>query len=485
MFSQLCRSFFVRYAKSLDSAMKVLLTHAYFLNEDRVGQRDMTPYPPLGILYISTYLKKNNIEHSVFDTTFSSKIDLLHYISEEKPDLIGFHSGLASKLNVLEIVNEIKNNIFLKNTRIIIGGPDVSFNIENYLQYGADFLVIGEGEITLFELIKTLEEKKDPAMIKGIAFKNEMGEIIRTQTRERIKNLDILGCPNREAIDIQKYFNSWNEKHGYMSANISTQRGCPFSCNWCCSGVFGHTFVQRSVDNVIDEITYLVQTYGIQSVRFVEDLFTINRSWTMDFCEKLTHLKLPLTFECTTRAETLTDETIQLLKMAGCSQLWIGAESGSQQVLNAMNTQTEIGKLIIAFKLLKKYSIEAGVFIMLGYPGESRKDIIRTMQLIKQARPDYFAISLSYPIKGTDFYNVTETQFTHIDPWSTSTDIDIEFKRTYSKRFYRFAMSWMVNEMNYYKIRRISYKAIRSKFKSIIAFNLMNLEVLYSGLSIS
>jgi anaerobic magnesium-protoporphyrin IX monomethyl ester cyclase len=457
--------------------MKVLLTHGYFLRESENELEKRKPYPLLGILYISAFLKKNSMVHSVFDSTFSSKQELFDYILNEKPDIIGFYVSLLTKLNILKIILQIRNNEVLKNTKIILGGPDVSYNIENYLHNGADVLVIGEGEISFYELLLAIEGNRDISDVNGIAFCSENGDIVSTLPRVRIDNLDNLDWPNRESIDIKIYLETWKTYQGFTSLNISTQRGCPFSCKWCSRGVFGHKFIQRSVDSVVKEIEYLAQTYQVQSIRFVEDLFTLDQAWIKMFCESLIHKKLPVTFECTTRAETLNEEIILLLKKAGCYQIWIGTESGSQDVINTLNTKTDINKIISALQLIKKNGIETGTFIIIGFPGEKRIDIIKTMDFLRTVNPDHTAFSIAYPIKGTDFYNEVEPVFKRIPEWSLSTDRAIEFKQMYNRRFYKYAMSWMANEMKYSKNKKTDLLfAVKSKIKSILSFHLMNLE---------
>jgi anaerobic magnesium-protoporphyrin IX monomethyl ester cyclase len=461
--------------------LSILLTHGYFLTDGRNDRQSTRPYPPLGLLYVSAYLKKNNIEHQVFDSTFTFKKDLIDYVKKEKPEIIGFYVNLMTRPKILEIISEIRKDQNTANSKIVLGGPDVTYNIKNYLENGADYLVIGEGEITFFELIKALDDKKNIDTVNGIAYKNANDNIISTPRRQRIKEIDILGFPNLEAIKLQKYFEIWNNRYGYPSLNISTQRGCPYSCNWCSKGVFGTSLVQRSVESVVAEIEYLIKTYNIKYITFVEDLFTIQKEWVKKLCFLVLQKKLTISFECTTRAEHLDEELIYFMKKAGFKQIWIGAENGSQKVIDAMNTKSNLNQINRTMQMLKKVGIRTGTFIMLGYPGETKEDIFQTMKFLKQSNPDNYAISLSYPINGTHFY--AEVNFTKVPEWKSSSDRDIDFKRTYNRLFYDFAIRWIVNEFNFYKNVSngsiLHWNTVLYKIKAVTAFLSCQLIIIY------
>ena len=458
--------------------MKVLLSHGYFLHDHKDDLKIMKPYPLLGILYLSAYLKKNNLEHHVFDTTFSSKEELLAYVLNEKPDIIGFYVNLLTKPNILDIIVNIRSHEDLSKTVIVLGGPDVTYNTEGYLSFGADFLVIGEGEISFYELVKAIEGDTDFSEVHGIAYKNGNGEIVRTLAPHRIDYFDKLNWPNREAVDFKIYLEAWKNHHGYTSLNVSTQRGCPYSCKWCSQGVFGHRLIKRPVKDVIDEVEFLYKTYQVQSIRFVEDLFTLDQEWIKAFCEALSERKISISFECTTRAETLNEAMILMLKEAGCREIWIAAESGSQQVVDNMNTKVEIKKIITTLQLIKKIGIKTGTFIIIGYPGETLGDIFKTMQFLREAAPDYTAFSLAYPIKGTDFYTEVESDIEKSSPWPLSTDIDIRFKQIYSRKFYKYALAWLRNETISKSKMMAGLHRFYFRLKSMAAFILMNLEAL-------
>ncbi|HSW56223.1 MAG TPA: radical SAM protein [Ignavibacteriaceae bacterium] len=454
--------------------MKVLLTHGYFLNEDPTEQRIMKPYPPLGILYISTYLKEHGIDNKVFDTTFSSKNEFKKYLVDEKPDYIAIYVNLMTKINVLDIIKYIKSTDSIKSAKIILGGPEVRYNATDLLELGADFVVIGEGEETTLELINRLEMKnaKDFKNINGIGFKDEKGKIVFNAERSLISDIDTLPVPNRNGIDIRKYQEAWKERHGMNAVSVSTMRGCPYTCRWCSRAVYGLTYRRRSPEKVVEELLQIKQEYNPDTIWFVDDVFTISHKWLAGFNEELKRKNLKIKYECITRADRMNEEVIETLKDSGAFRVWIGAESGSQRIIDAMDRRVKVEQVREMIQLAKKHDIETGTFIMLGYPGETEKDIEQTITHLKKSNPDHFTITVAYPIKGTEFYEEIESSQLNAFDWEKHSDRDRDFIRTYSKKYYDFAVRRVVNEVRYHQKRNngfINTETAVLKLKSIAA----------------
>ena len=453
--------------------MKVVLTHGYFLEEDEKEQKIMRPYPPLGLLYVSSYLESNSVEHEVFDSTFLSsekwKKDLLAY----QPDLVSFYTNLMTKVKIFELVKWIATQSILKNTKVLFGGPDVTYNWENYLKYGADLLVIGEGEQTFQETLEALKSNQELTEISGLAFKNEAGEFIKNKPRIKAKDVDDFPFPNRSKIDLSKYLSTWKEFHGKSTLNISTQRGCPYTCQWCSTAVYGQSYRRRSPKLVVDEIEHLIKEYNPDALWFVDDVFTVSHKWIAAFSEEMQNRGIRIPFECITRAERLSEEILQQLKLAGCFRIWIGAESGSQRIIDLMKRQVDINKVAEMMQLTQEQGMEAGTFIMVGYPTETKEDIDLTINYLKKANPNHFTITVAYPIKGTGLYSQIEKDITNQPEWSTSTDREIDFKRTYPRKYYDYAVRRIVNEVNYHKEKAnrqlFSKKALSGKIKSVVS----------------
>ena len=426
--------------------MKTVLTHGYFIAEDKVEQQIMKPYPPLGLLYISAYLNKHNYSHLVFDTTFSNQQEWQDYILIEQPDLIAFYVNLMTKVKVIKLMQWVKKNPNLKATKIVLGGPDITYNKANYLKAGADFLIIGEGEATTLELIQSLSNQSDLSFISGLVYEKN-GAIISNAPRQKIKDIDELPLPNRAVFPIQKYLDTWKKAHGQSALNISTQRGCPYTCKWCSTAVYGQSYRRRSPELVVAELSTLMQTYSPDTFWFVDDVFTISHKWMEGFAAAVKAKGLKIQYECITRAERMNDEIIQILKATGCIRVWIGAESGSQKIIDAMDRRVDVNLVRDQLIATRKAGIETGTFIMVGYPGETYPDILKTAKYLEDALPDQFTITKSYPIKGTPLHDEIMSNITYQPNWETSTDREIVFKRRYSDLFYKNAIRYIYNRV--------------------------------------
>ena len=430
--------------------MSLILTHTYFLFEDGKEQRIMKPYPPLGLLYISSYLNQHHVENHVFDSTFETAEAQLEFIKKKQPKAIAIYVNLMTKINALKLIKLIKTNPEYGFPKIILGGPDVSYNCENYLRSGADFIIIGEGEQTTLELYHSIENQQDFHHINGIAFMEER-QLKKTPARIKMKDLSQLPMPNRAAIPIDKYLKTWKNNHGMSSMTVSTQRGCPYTCKWCSTAVYGLSYRRRPAEMVAKELKTIKQTYQPDSIWFVDDVFTVSHKWLKEFHREVIIQKAIIPFECITRAERLNDEVLQLLKEAGCYRIWIGAESGSQKIIDAMDRRVDVDVVKTAIQKTNAIGIETGTFIMVGYPGENEEDINQTVAYLKDANPTHFTITVAYPIKGTSLYNDIEDQITVQPEWETSTDRDIDFTRTYHRKFYDYAVKHVINEVHFHK----------------------------------
>lgn len=436
----------------------------------------MKPYVPLGILYISAYLSQRNKENDVYDTTFHTRKEFEEQLIEKKFEVIGIYVNLVTKLSVIRIIEFIRLNAELKNTKIILGGPDVTYNTENYLRAGADFVISGEGEESFYELTELIDKNESYKNCNGISF-FENGHLITNPSREKIREIDELPFPARDKIDLQKYIAIFKEFHGKSSLSVSTQRGCPYTCKWCSTAVYGQSYRRRSPKLVVEELKQLKINYNVDRIWFVDDVFTVSHKWITEFHSEIIKQKIVIEFECITRADRLNEEIILLLKASGCFRIWIGAESGSQKVIDAMDRRVDVNQVRNMIILARKHGIEAGTFIMLGYPGETEKDIMETVHHLKTSSPDSFTITIAYPIKGTSLYNEVESSIFSGKQWHETTDRQYDFKRKYSVRYYNAAVRFVVNEVNYHKLKgelgMINGKVLKRKVKSFAARSAM------------
>lgn len=442
--------------------------------EDAKEQSIMKPYVPLGLLYLSAYLEDRSITHEVFDSTFSDFDSFKKNLLEKQPLLMGLYTNLMTKVNVLKIIDFTKNEPSLKDCKIVLGGPEIRYNAENYLNFGADLLVVGEGEQTFFELCEHfIKERKLPDHIDGIAF-NRSEQVIFTNERALIKNIDLIPMPARHNINLTLYGEVWKKNHGYSMYSVSTMRGCPYTCKWCSRAVYGGTYRRRSAKVVVDELEYLKVNYNPDRVWFVDDVFTINHKWLREFKDELINRKVMIPFEIITRADRMNEEVIGILKEAGCFRVWIGAESGSQEIIDSMDRRVDVAIVKEMIIKTKAAGIEAGTFIMLGYPGESKSNIRQTIEHLIQADPSFYTITVAYPITGTPLHTeVLNTLKPGLD-WANTTDRDKDFKRLHSKKYYELAVRWVSNEVRLKKTEGLMNKVF-IKSKSFLAQALMTI----------
>lgn len=434
--------------------MKIFLTHAYYLNSDPNELRIMKPYVPLGILYISAYLKQYGFNVTVYDSTFKSFEEQKQSLLEQKPEVIAIYCNLMTKLNVLPLIDFIRSAPGLENSKIILGGPEPPHHAAEFLNYGADIIAEGEGEETMLQLCSVLSDPDaDLGKINGIIFKQN-GAVVKNPPREKIKDIDSLPFPDRSAVDLSLYLNVWKKAHGYSSVSINTMRGCPYTCKWCSHSVYGVSYRRRSPQKAADEIDHIIQQYNPDMLWFVDDVFTVSHKWLKGLLTEFTKRKIKIKFECISRSDRLNEDVLKVLKELGCRRLWIGAESGSQSVLDLMDRRVSAADTREKIKLTRKFGIEAGTFIMLGYPGETKADIIETTSHLIESDPDIFLTTVAYPIKGTPFYSEVEAKLITSKKWSERTDRDLDFEGRYSKKFYKHANRYMVNEVNRHKMKK-------------------------------
>jgi anaerobic magnesium-protoporphyrin IX monomethyl ester cyclase len=463
--------------------MKIVLTHGYFLEEDAKEQAIMRPYVPLGILYISAWLEKHGYDNSVFDSTFSSFDKLCYELLEQRPRVLGIYTNLMTKLNVLRIIRFVRSRQELAHTSIVLGGPEVRNHMEKFLEHGADFIAFGEGEQTMLELVQWMDGKAGSiGLVEGIAYKDGEGQVCKNRERTKMKDLDELPMPNRQKVDLQKYFDAWKGRHGVSAVSINTMRGCPYSCKWCSRAVYGQSYRRRSAAHVADEIEWIKKHYDVDSIWFVDDVFTVSYKWLQEFTGEMQRRNLVMPYECITRADRMNIEVIRNLKASGCFRVWIGAESGSQKVIDLMDRRVEVEQVRSMIRLAQQEGLQAGTFIMVGYPGETKDDIYETLRHLKVSDPDLFTITVAYPIKGTPLYAEVEDRFIDPLPWEARTDRDIDFRRTYSRRYYDHAIDMINNEVKYHKAMKHPVENIlklpKYKLKSAIAQGRMLLDTL-------
>jgi radical SAM superfamily enzyme YgiQ (UPF0313 family) len=424
----------------------LLLTHGYFLEEDPQEQKIMKPYPPLGLLYVASHLKARGFAVDVFDSTFSSFDELRALLVRERPPVVGIYCNLMTKANVLRLMAECQK----AGAAVVLGGPEPPHHAGEYLERGADAVVLGEGEHTLEELLPRLRARpgsRDWQAVDGLVYRDEAGKTVRSSPRPLIADLDAQPWPDREAIDVPRYLSAWRSRHGAGSVSIATARGCPYTCAWCSRSVFGETHRRRSVASVADEAAFIADRYRPEGLWYVDDVFTIHKGWTLAYADEMARRGLRLPFECISRAERIDDDVASALARLGCTRVWIGSESGSQRILDAMDRRMTVEQVRATTARLQRLGIEVGLFIMLGYDGEDEADLEATVAHLKATRADAFLTTVAYPIKGTPYYEAAGARIKTEKRWEDRSDRDLRVEGQRSSLYYRLVRYWMTGEV--------------------------------------
>jgi radical SAM superfamily enzyme YgiQ (UPF0313 family) len=422
--------------------MKLLLTHGYFLMEDPKEQRIMKPYAPLGILSISAHLRNKGFDVDIYDSTFGTREELFRILDEGPPGALGIYGNLMTRRNVLDLVQRGR----AAGWKVILGGPEPPNYAEEFLAAGADLIVAGEAELSLERLLASGLDRSRWASIPGIIFSGDDGTVVRTGPAELISNLDAQPWPDRERVDIPRYLNVWREHHGAGSVSLITARGCPYHCNWCSHSVYGKSHRRRSPHSVVDEVEWILNRYQPEMIWFADDVFTIHHGWITEYAAEMNRRGLHIPFECITRADRFNTRMAETLAQLGCFRIWIGSESGSQRILDAMQRGVKVEQVREAVSLCKQHGIQTGMFLMWGYEGEEISDIEATVDHVKSCRPDVFFTTVSYPIKGTPYFERVASKLVTLRPWQDSTDRELMIKGRHSRRFYQFADDLLKSE---------------------------------------
>ncbi len=424
----------------------VLLTHSYFLQFDPKQFRAMMPYPPLGTLYAASVLRKSGRSVRLFDTMLeSSEESIREQIIRWRPSIVAIYDDDFHYLTKMCLTRMRRAACSMTaiakefSLPVIVHGSDAADHAEEYLAAGADAVIRGEGEVTLNEVCSTLlaKDRNSLSSIAGIVFRHD-GETVRTVQRSVQHDLDALPFPAWDLIDGERYRTAWKRRHGYFSINMVTTRGCPYHCNWCAKPIYGQVYNSRSPEHVVEEMKILRQTVRPDHIWFADDIFGLKPGWVDRFAEEVRKNDVRIPFMIQSRADLLLKgTTVRSLADAGCTEVWIGAESGSQKVLDAMEKGITVEQIAEARALLRRHGIRASFFLQFGYRGEMMEDIQATITMVKRLMPDDIGISVSYPLPGTKFYASVVHELGEKRNWTDSDDLAMMYRAEFSPAFYR------------------------------------------------
>jgi radical SAM superfamily enzyme YgiQ (UPF0313 family) len=424
----------------------VLLTHSYHLAYDRKQSRKMEPYPPLGTLYAAGLLRAYGISVAVFDCMLQpAEEGLREALKIHRPKIVAIYEDDFNFLTKMcltrmrELAWEMIAIAHQHGACVVVHGSDATDHAEAFLQRGAECVIKGEAEYPLLHVVRALLEGSSLANIPGVLLSARRGNkaAVDASSRSISKRGSMLPLPARDLIDISVYRKAWKDAHGLFSLSLIASRGCPFRCNWCAKPIFGDSYQLRPAADVACEMRLLKEDYGAEHLWFADDIFGLNRHWLEDFASAVENLHCAVPFKVQARADLLIGETARALRRAGCAEVWMGVESGSQKVLDAMDKGLRVEEVISASENLKREGIRTCYFLQLGYPGEQWKDIQKTIALVRETRPDDIGVSFSYPLPNTRFYARVKEQLGAKKNWSDSEDLCVMFRGAYTDRLYR------------------------------------------------
>jgi radical SAM superfamily enzyme YgiQ (UPF0313 family) len=446
----------------------ILFGQSYYLRFDSKLWDAMQPYPPLGTLYAASYMREKGYSVALFDAMLAESTDewtaALQKFQPRYAVLFEDNFNYLSKMSLLRMRDAAFKMIDAAKKQgcvVIACGADMTDHAEQYLKYGADYVLIGEGEETLGELVDYLESIRahgcaplqddlpnnatrriaptDDALykIQSLAYLHD-SKVIKTPARPVMKDLNALPFPAWDLVDREKYRAVWLEHHGYTSMNLVTTRGCPFHCNWCAKPIWGQKYNVRSPQNVVDEMIWLKQNFNPDQIWFMDDIMGIRDQWIEEFADLLDAANLRIPFKSLNRVDLLLrGKTIPALARAGAKIVWVGAESGSQKILDAMDKGTQVEQIYEATRQLHAHGVQVAFFLQFGYPGETREDIELTLKMVRDLMPDDIGISVSYPLPGTPFYERVRHELGERVNWLDSADMAMLYKGPFATEFYR------------------------------------------------
>ncbi len=414
---------------------------------DRKQARKMQPYPPLGTLYAAALLRQKGYRVAIFDSMLEDpERGFPKAMARHCPRVVAIYEdnfNFLSKMcltRMREVAFGMIDFARGRGATVLVNGSDASDRAAEYLGHGVHFVLTGEAEWTLLEMVESLlgNSEKDPGEIAGLAYFDPIRRTMnRTAPRPLMRNLDVLPSPARDLVDIGRYKEIWKQAHGYFSLNLVSSRGCPYRCNWCAKPIYGDSYHSRSAGSVAREMEKLKFQYDADHLWFADDTFGLQSKWVEELAGHVEqrHAAVPFKMQC--RADLMKESTVNALRRAGCAEVWMGVESGSQNILDAMEKGLQVEQVCLAAENLRRAGIRPCFFLQFGYPGETWVDIRKTVDLVRRTRPDDIGVSVSYPLPGTRFHARVREQLGEKTNWTDSEDLSMLFQGPYTSAFYR------------------------------------------------
>ena len=419
---------------------EVLLTHSNHVYSDPKQVAKMQPYPPLQTLLAAAVLEQAGISTALFDPALvdSPEQGFEQALKRHSPRLVIVCEDDFNFLSKMCLARNREFAFWMARTagdsgvETVVHGSDASDHTLSYLSAGFNAVVTGEPETTLLELAQRLPH----AQIAGIASRCEQGLHYNAPRAVR-QHLDELPLPAWHLIDMDRYRDAWIASHGYFRLNLASSRGCPYRCNWCAKPIHGNRYRVHSPERVAQEMSELKRRFQPDRLWFADDIFALSPRWTHEFATAVERMGAQIPFKMQSRCDLMTRPAVAALRRAGCEEVWMGAESGSQRVLDAMDKDLQVEEIYAARANLRANGIRACFFLQFGYPCETWSDIEATVRMVRETAPDDVGISVSYPLPGTKFHRIVAREIGAKSNWRDSADLAMIFRGEFSTDFYR------------------------------------------------
>lgn len=423
---------------------EVLLATSYFLALDPKQVRKMKPYPPLATLYAANLLRQRGYQVALYDAMLEpDESTFAEALARYQPRFVALYEDSFNFLSKMclarmrEAAQRMAAMAAETGAVVIAAGPDASDHPEAFLGHGVEYVLAGEADHSLLELVDEVRRGGQVnGQIHGLVRLSD-GHLTRATPRAPERQPDVFGLAAWDLIDAAAYRQVWEEHHGYFSVNLVSTRGCPFHCNWCAKPIWGQRYAMRSPGAVAEELAHVKHALDPDHVWFADDIFGLRPDWVARFAQEVRARDAAVPFTIQSRVDLMTPEAVAGLAAAGCREVWLGAESGSQRILDAMDKGTNVAEILAARQRLREAGLHACFFLQFGYPGETWDDIMATVELVRTALPEQIGVSVSYPLPGTVFYDRVVNQLGAKDHWRDSDDLAMLFQGTYQTEFYR------------------------------------------------
>ncbi len=362
-------------------------------------------YPPLGLGYIAAVLERDGHELKILDFGLDPQVpleDKVRQVMAFDPQLVGITAMTSLYHSVLETATLLKAYL---GRPIIVGGPHATVFPERVLAQSpvVDYVVRGEGEETMLELVRVLDKgDRDLSTVRGLTYRVR-NQVVSNPDRGLIRDLDALPFPARHLFDLSRY--TLCTPNGEPMATILSSRGCPYNCSYCFKGTVGRTYRQRSPDSIINEMQEVITRYGINSFYFIDDLFTIDAKRLAQITDRIVAEKMDVRWQCLGRVDRVDPESLRRMYAAGCRRIHYGIESGNQEILNRIGKDTTIEQVRQAVRWAQEAGIQTKGYFMLGLPGDTEETMQQTVDFAASLDLDETMFSLTTPFPGTRLWD--------------------------------------------------------------------------------